>query len=68
MAEDTLTLAYGYAWDERARDWTRRVEYIAQDLHEAQNWLRFNRDWFTNCGIERQQDEHVFDYLRAFDE
>jgi hypothetical protein len=65
---DTKTLAYGYAWDNQARDWTKRIEYLASDLHEAKRWLEFNKDWLLNRGIEAQHDAHVFTWLiEAFD-
>jgi hypothetical protein len=59
----TETIAYGYAWDNKTRDWTHRFEYLARDLDEAQNWIRFNKDFFKNCGIEEQHDSHVFTWI-----
>jgi hypothetical protein len=59
----TETLAYGYAWNNSKRDWTQRVEYLARDLSEARNWVRFNRDWMLNLGIEEQHDAHVFTWI-----
>jgi hypothetical protein len=59
----TETLCIGFAYDNKTRDWTARVEYLARDLQEANNWIRFNRDWMTGLAIFSQHDAHIYTWL-----
>jgi hypothetical protein len=43
--------AEGFTYDAETRDWTKRVTYEARTLEEAQNWVRFNRDWMKGLRI-----------------
>ena len=68
METGTTTIAFGYAWDNKTRDWTARVEYAAKDRDEARNWIRFNKDWMQGLGMIEQHDAHIFTWLTgAFD-
>jgi hypothetical protein len=43
--------AEGYAYNERDRDWTTRVEYVARDRMEAIRWINFQKDWMKRLKI-----------------
>ena len=43
--------AVGLAYDPSTRDWTKPVEYTAQDRMEVIRWMNFNRDWMKNLRI-----------------
>ena len=43
--------AFGFAYDQKTRDWTRRIEYNARNKMEAIRWCNMNRDWFKNLQV-----------------
>jgi hypothetical protein len=44
-------IAEGFAYDPQTRDWTERVEYVAETRMEAIRWINFNRDWMKRLRI-----------------
>lgn len=46
----------GFTYDPKTRDWTLRVEYIAQSRMEAIRWMNFNRDWMKGLRIIEDKD------------
>ena len=46
-----MTKAEGYAYNAQTRDWTDRIEYVAQTRMEAIRWINFNRDWLMHLRI-----------------
>lgn len=51
MREKAKVVAEGLAYDPKTRDWTKRVEYVAQDRQEAIRWINFNRNWMKELRI-----------------
>ena len=41
----------GKTFDPKTGDWTKLVEYEAQDRMEAIRWINFNKDWFKDLRI-----------------
>lgn len=46
-----IVRAEGFAWNMADNDWTERVEYFARNRAEAENWIRFQRDWLKHLRI-----------------
>lgn len=51
MNNQAKVIVEGYAFNQETRDWTERVEYIAQSRIEAIRWMNFNRDWMKHLRI-----------------
>lgn len=50
------TKVEGFAYDAATRDWTQRVEYVAQSRSEALRWINFNSDWLEGLRIVEDED------------